>query len=262
MKTTLIKIDVTKLKKQQLKSYVNQTVELVEMQNAEVLHLDVENNKLKALKPKFENLAVNYGISYRETMQFKSINSDLNNVLRAITLQMKAVERMQYVVKANDLELVKEFVATYIKPAIPELLEPTVNICVSMLKELNEKVQLRTVAEEIGLKVHFEEIQRLVLLEAALRSSLLEKTTQRERSITIELRKEVAKAIINMQKAIEVEREKFQELNYEPLVSGLNALNMKYRIVQKARETRSKSEALSQNETTVVSSSKTTATVA
>ncbi len=262
MKTSLIKFDVTKLKKQQLEGYVSQTVELVDMQNAQTLHLDVETDKLKALIPEFERLASKYVSSYPETAQFKIINSDINNVLRSITLQVKAAERMQYVVKADDLEMVKEFVASYIKPAIPELIEPTVAICSGMLKELNANVALRTVAERIGLKVHFVEIQRLVDLEAALRSSLLEKTTQRKKSITVTLRNQVAKAIINLQKAIEVEREKFPEVDYEPLVSGLNALNARHRMVQKARLTRSKTDSLAQNEATVASSSKTTATVA
>lgn len=262
MKTTLIKTDVSKLRKQQLKTYMNQTAALVEMQDAEALHIDVMFEKLIALRPEFERMDVKYRLANPETARLKALNSELNNVLRAIALLTKAAERMQYVVKAAEVDMVKEFVARYIKIAIPELLEPTVNICSSMMLELNANAGLLLAVDKIGLKVHFDEVKRLVDEHAALQSILLQKSTKREKSITLSLRKQVSKATSNLFKAIEVEREKFPELNYEPLVAGLNELNGRYRTVQKARETRSKSEVSVQNEATTASSSKTNAIVA
>jgi hypothetical protein len=262
MKTTLIKTDVSKLKKQQLKSYVDQTVALVEMQDAEALHIDVMCDKLKALEPEFSRLDVKYGGSYSETALLKVVDSDINNVLRAIALQVKAAERMQYVVKAVELEMVKKFVARYIKTAIPELLDATVNICNSMLNELNANEALLAAVVKTGLKLHFDEVKRLLDEEYRLRTSLLAKTTLREKSITVNLRKQVTVATSNLLKAIEVERVKYPELNYEPLVNGLNALNMRYRTTLKARETRSKNESLVENEATATLSAKTEVAVA
>lgn len=262
MKTALIKCDVLKLRKNQLKMYVDQTVELIEMQGAQALHLDVEFNKLKALQPDLELLAAKFSGSYSESTQFKSLNAALNNVLRAMVLQQKSMERMQYVLKLSDWEMVSKFVSSYIKPAIPEQFKETVGICTSLLKIVAENAVLKTALELVGLKVHIEELERLVAEEASLRTSYLEKTTQREKSITTEMRSKVSKATSKLFKAIEVEREKFENVDYEPLVTGLNVMNSKIRSAQKSRSTRSSADQDLESETTVASSTKTTTTAA
>jgi hypothetical protein len=130
------------------------------------------------------------------------------------------------------------------------------------LNELNANEALLAAVVKTGLKLHFDEVKRLLDEEYRLRTSLLAKTTLREKSITVNLRKQVTVATSNLLKAIEVERVKYPELNYEPLVNGLNALNMRYRTTLKARETRSKNESLVENEATATLSAKTEVAVA
>lgn len=242
--------------------YVDQIVELVEMDGAQTLHLDVELNKLKSLQPDLDLLARKYSGSYSESTQFKALNAELNNVLRAIVMQYKANERMQYLLKLSDWELVSDFVSQYIKPAIPEQLVETVGICIGLLNVVSENAKLKSALDLVGLKIHMDELERLVAKDASLRTSYLEKTKQREKSITIEMRTKVAKAVSILFKAIEVEREKFENVNYEPLVIGLNVLNGKIRSAQKSRATRSGAGQELESETTVALSTKTAATVA
>jgi len=262
MKTILLRTDVSKLKKQQLLTYLNQTVEVVEMHQPATLQIDVMLNKLKALKPELEKLQVTYNDALAETTQLQAVNGEINNALRAILNQSDAMYRMRNVSNAEEVAIVMPFVERYIKATLPEVLSSTVNICNRMLSELNATADLKLAMTTVGMKAHFDEVKRLIDVAAVTSSTRLEIQTQREKSETLALKKRVSKCVSNLLKAIEVACEEHEELDYEPLKNGLNVLNTMYRGAQKAKETRWKSRPLAKSETTDASSVKTIAAVA
>lgn len=262
LKTYLIRTDVFKLRKQQLLTYVNQTVEVVEAHNPEALHMAVMLGKLSALKPELKKLEVSYNDALAETAHLQLINSDINNALRAILLQTGALKRMQNVQDVDKVALILPFTKRYVRASIPENLETTVNICNRMFSELQSSVDLQEAITSVGLKTYFDEVKRLLERAEVVSSERLKQHTQRGRSETAVIRNKVSKAVSNLLNAIEVAAVEHSELDYEPLKSALNVLNTTYRATLKARETRSKTAFGAKSETTVASSSKTTATVA
>jgi len=262
MKTILLRADVSKLKKQQLLTYVNQTVEVVEMHEPATLQIDVMLNKLNALKPELNKLEVSYNDALAQTALLQAINNEINNALRAILNQSKAMYRMRNVTNTEEVAKVLPFIERYIKATLPEILSSTVNICNRMFSELNGNADLKLALATVGLKAHFDEVQRLLDAEAVTSSTRLELQTQRVKSETKLLRSKISKCVSNLLKAIEVACEVHENLDYEPLKNSLNVLNTIYRSAQKAKLSRSKSGALAKSETTVASSVKTTATVA
>ena len=262
MKTNLLRTDVWRLKKQQLLTYVTQTVEVVEMHEPATLHVDVMLQRLKALKPELEKLDVSYGDALAQTADLKRINSDINNVLRAILLQTKAIGRMRGVVNDEAVAKVLPFVKRYVKASLPENLTSTVNICQRMLSELNEDSALLVSVTTLGLKAYLDEVTRLLAEEATISSSRLQQQTKRSKSVTCDLRNRVAKIASNLLNAIDVASNEYQNLDYTALVNGLNVLNTNYRTVLKSKKMRSKSNLGLKSETTLASSVKTIATVA
>ncbi|MEI7501992.1 MAG: hypothetical protein WCJ61_01790 [Paludibacter sp.] len=262
MNIILLRTDVSKLKKQEILTYLNQTVQVVEMHQPATLQIDVMLNKLKALKPELEMLPVSHNDALAETTRLQAVNAEINNALRAILNQSDSIYRMRNVSNTEEVAIVLPFVERYIKATLPEILTSTVNICNRMLVELNATADLKLAVTTVGLKAHFDEVKRLIDVAAATSSSRIVITTQREKSETMLLKSRVSKCVSNLLKAIEVACEVHEELDYEPLKNGLNVLNTAYRAIQKAKETRWKSGTLAKSETTDASSVKTIAAVA
>jgi ElaB/YqjD/DUF883 family membrane-anchored ribosome-binding protein len=129
-----------------------------------------------------------------------------------------------------------------------------------MMVELKGDVKLSTAVLTVGLKVYFDELERLLDEAVTISDSKLATMTSRGKSITNELRKRVSKQVSRLMKAIEAACEEHNELDYNPLIDSLNVLNTNYRTAQKAKATRAKNANEAKIETTVASSVKTVAT--
>ncbi|MFZ4583175.1 MAG: hypothetical protein ACOYM7_11045 [Paludibacter sp.] len=261
MKNIILRTDVSKLKKQQLLTYVNQTVEVVQMYEPELLHVNVMLQRLSALKPELQKLEVSYNDALNETTQLRDINSNINNALRAILQHTNALIRMRNVANSDKIAKVVPFVDRYIKAALPKNLRETINICNRMFSDLDASVDLQSAVTSVSLKTFFDEVKRLLETAEEVDAAMLQLRMQRGRSETEALRNLVSKAVSNLLNAIEAAAEEHTELDYEPLNNALNRLNTMYRSALKAKETRSKTVVGNKNETTATPSTKTEVTV-
>jgi hypothetical protein len=258
----LLRTDVSKLKKQKLLTYVNQTVEVVQMYEPAKLHVDVMLQRLSALKPELLKLEVSYNDALNETTQLRTINSDINNALRAILQYTNALIRMQNVADSEKIALLLPFIKRYIKAALPVNITETINICNRMFSELEASVDLQSAITSVGLKTFFDEVKRLLVMAEAVSAVILQRRTQRGRSETEALRSSVSRAVSNLLNAIEIAAVEYTELDYEPLKNALNVLNTMYRSALKAKETRSKIAAGIDDKATTTPSTKTEVAVA
>ena len=260
MSTVILRTDISKLKKQLLLTYVNQTLNVVDKNDPVALHVSVMLERLRVLKPDLELLEVSYGDAFEETTKMDELDDSINNVLRAILSQSKAIHRISSVTYSDECAMVLPFVNRYVRASLPENLLITVNMCNRMMVELKGDVKLSTAVLTVGLKVYFDELERLLDQAVTISDSKLATMTSRGKSITNELRKRVSKQVSRLMKAIEAACEEHNELDYNPLIDSLNVLNTNYRTAQKAKATRAKNANEAKIETTVASSVKTVAT--
>lgn len=258
----ITRIDVSKIKKQSLRTYLYSVTELVALQDPSALKIEEFYNKLNDLKPAVDNMKVKYRPAIEENAELKLVVSKMRNVLRSIKLQVASTLRINYIVQAAEVTVINEIVARYMKLALKENTDPTENICTRMLLELESNAEIQVAIESLLLKLHFEELKRLIDEAVVLRKAILAKMQAIDSSITVDLRKQIAVAVSNLFLAIEIECERNTNLNYEPLVSSLNVLNGKYRAIQKAKATRLQTSTEGNEEATFTSSSQTNANVA
>lgn len=258
----ITRIDVSKIKKQSLRTYLYSVTELVALQDPSALKIEEFYNKLNDLKPAVDNIEVKYRPAIEENAELKLVVSKMRNVLRSIKLQVASAVRINYIVQAAEVSVINEIVVRYMKLALKENTDPTENICTRMLLELESKPEIQVAIESLMLKLHFDELKRLIDEAIVLRKTLLAKMQAIETSKTAELRTKLSTAISKLFLAIEIECERNANLNYEPLVSSLNVLNGKYRAIQKAKATKSQTSTMRKEEATLTSSSQTNANVA
>lgn len=260
MSNVLLRTDVTKLKKQQLLTYVKSTVDVMEKYDPVALHVNVMLGRLKALMPELQLLEISYGDALAETAVLDELDDSINNVLRAILLQSKAIGRISNVTYGTESALVLPFVNRYVRASLPENLLETVNMCNRMLLDMNGNTALTEAVATVGLKVYFDELERLLAQAVEVSDSKLAAITTRGKSITNDLRKRVARQVSRLMRAIDAACEEHTELDYNPLIDSLNVLNKNYRAVLKAKQTRAKTANEAKNETTAAPSVKTVAT--
>ncbi|MBP6663370.1 MAG: hypothetical protein KA172_09815 [Paludibacter sp.] len=252
---------VSRMRKQELLTFVKETILVMEMHDAEALHVNEMLVRLKALEPDFDLMVKKNSRSIAGIAQAKELEKSINNVLRALMLQLKAGKRMQYLLNADEVQLIQESFESVLKEAIPKNLSATVNICTALLNGLTENAELQAATSKLGLSIYLDELRNLLNNESLLRKAILKQQNERTKSMVTELSAKFSKCVSDLTKAIEVERIKHPELDYNALTNALNALNVRYRTVIKARTTRSKTESLNLNEATAATSTKTLAAV-
>jgi hypothetical protein len=257
----ITKTDISKLRKQTLRTYLYAVCEMVAVHDSSAPNIEEFYNKLNDLKPTLDSLNVKFVPACANTAKLKLTVRQLKNVMRSINLQLQSAKRMSYVGKTAELDVIDEIVARYIKLALKSNPAPTENICARMLKELADNANMQMAIESLGLKLHFDELQRLIGEAEQLRKAIVATIKTREFSITADLRKQMALALTNLFMAIELENRRGPAGNYLSLINSLNVLNGQYRAIQKAQATRSKS-ILAKKEATNTSSSQTNANVA
>ena len=237
MNKKIKRVQVRRVSKHEVMNLISKTVVVAEMHNPEELHIDVMLGRLKAIVPEIVSMDVAFG-AYPETVDLIDLRVQLDNVVGGISFQARALSRSKLDVYSAEVELLVPVIKRYLKGTYKDTTDTLIDKSQKLILQIDSDVALTAAVAKVSLKVYLDQLDVLLKGYHAKQSKRLVTKKERPRYDTNETKVKVGKALSNFLDAVEVAKEEYQELDFEPLVINLNELYVKYKSVNKSVTTR------------------------
>lgn len=182
------------------------------------------------------------------------------NLIIAICRQVKAVQKANLAEQRSAVELLLPVVKMHLSALGRKGLPAIHDQVVLFTSKIKESEELKSAARETGVEAYVNKLKELEDSLSAQSQVQVEDNSKR-RVITLQenrIKEDVVSAFNRLITAIELAREEYPEVDYNPMIAQLNEFLAPYQGTIKARSTRSKNKATKQK--TVAMSATTSAT--
>lgn len=236
-KNVFIAVTFSRLWKSEFRDLVTKVIELVNNQNPDALDLRFVYDELGTAYSGLQQMHVPYG-KHPLSSNLSELRKKRMKLIRALVAQIKALQSTNAVYDIPQLEVIAAFVQRYLSPIVGTNSSKTTDTLNEMFSFLNTNQSVTDAINNLNLRNYFEELR---VLQSSFAQTETERSTsksERQKVNTSEVRIKAETALSNLLKEIALMQLKHTDVDYNPLINGMNELFASYGSQVKSRSTR------------------------
>lgn len=234
-KVIFLFISFSRLWKNEFRELVNTVVGLFDQLNPVALNLGFVYDKLVESQTELRLLKVREG-KHPKSTELAEIRKNRKKLICNLVAQIKLLNSSSTVYSIPQLEVIAPFVVRYLVPIVKSNSMVKSDVLEEMYLRLEVDTVLQTAIITLNLKVQFDELKSL---QESYRQTVQERkdSIDRQNVQTIEVRSKTELALNNLMNVIVVAQVQYPEIDYNPLIEGLNKTFSVFSSQQKSRTT-------------------------
>ena len=236
-KYIFLSITFSRLWKSEFRDLVTKVMEIVNNQNPDALDLRFVYNELANAYSGLQLMHVPYG-KHPLSSNLSELRMKRMRLIRALVAQIRALQSTNAVYDIPQLEIIAPFVKRYLSPIVGSNSSKTTDTLNEMFSFMNTDHSVTDAINNLNLRNYFEELRVLQSSFAQTESERSSSKSERQKVNTSEVRINAETALSNLLKEIALMQLKHTDVDYNPLINGINELFASYGSQVKSRSTR------------------------
>ena len=236
-KYIFLSITFSRLWKSEFRDLVTKVMEIVNNQNPDALDLRFVYNELANAYSGLQLMHVPYG-KHPLSSNLSELRMKRMRLIRALVAQIRALQSTNAVYDIPQLEIIAPFVKRYLSPIVGSNSSKTTDTLNEMFSFMNTDHSVTDAINNLNLRNYFEELRVLQSSFAQTESERSSSKSERQKVNTSEVRINAETALSNLLKEIALMQLKHTDMDYNPLINGINELFASYGSQVKSRSTR------------------------
>ena len=221
MKKYILKIDYSKLRKAEIKTFASRVIKIVEKHNPETLKIKEIFDLLVELEPQIDSLDFGFG-SHPITLSLSTLRKQRKAFSQGIINQMATIENGKINGMEEALAVAKPITNRLLK-GLYDLDDITAYQKVAVFfKDIDRDEILETAFITLNLSSYLDNLRSVNCTIEELIISRGQNISARPKNATPGILAALKNALLDLYKQIEVAHIKHQELDYIPLIDELN----------------------------------------